>query len=92
MVARLGGDEFAVLLSPVRRQADVTRIADKIIGSMAQPVPLPNQEQVIASLSIGIAFYPDHAATPQGLLHEADDAMYQAKHRYHGGWRLATQK
>ncbi|MEB6334850.1 diguanylate cyclase domain-containing protein [Serratia rhizosphaerae] len=92
VVARMGGDEFAVLLSPVRRQADVTRIADKIIDSMTQPVALPNQQQVIASLSIGIAFYPDHAATSQGLLHEADDAMYQAKHRYHGGWRLAIQK
>ena len=31
------------------------------------------------SLSVGIAFYPDHAATVEDWLHHADLAMYQAK-------------
>ena len=92
LVARLGGDEFAVLLAPVHGTEDVLQIADNIIDCMTQPVILPNDEAVITSLSIGIALYPDHASTPQGLLHEADDAMYQAKHRYNGGWRLAIHK
>jgi diguanylate cyclase (GGDEF)-like protein len=92
VVARLGGDEFAALLEPFHNIQDVTQIADNIIACMAQPIVLPNGEMVTASLSIGIAIYPDHAVTPQGLLHEADDAMYQAKHRYNGGWRLATHK
>ncbi len=92
LVARLGGDEFAVLLAPVHGTEDVLQIADNIIDCMTQPVILPNDETVITSLSIGIALYPDHASTPQGLLHEADDAMYQAKHRYNGGWRLAIHK
>jgi diguanylate cyclase (GGDEF)-like protein len=92
LVARLGGDEFAVLLAPVHTTEDVLQIADNIIDCMTQPVILPSDEAVISSLSIGIALYPEHAVTPQGLLHEADDAMYQAKHRYNGGWRLAIQK
>ncbi|QUY49001.1 diguanylate cyclase [Serratia plymuthica] len=92
LVARLGGDEFAVLLAPVHSTEDVLQIADNIIDCMTQPVILPNDEAVTTSLSIGIALYPEHALTPQGLLHEADDAMYQAKHRYNGGWRLAIQK
>lgn len=92
LVARLGGDEFAVLLAPVHGPEDVTRIADNIIDCMTQPVTLPNEQQMVLSLSIGIALYPEHAATPQGLLREADDAMYQAKHRYNGGWRLAIHK
>ncbi|CAI2454158.1 diguanylate cyclase domain-containing protein [Serratia ficaria] len=92
LVARLGGDEFAVLLAPVHSTEDVLQIADNIIDCMTQPVILPNDEAVITSLSIGIALYPEHAVTPQGLLHEADDAMYQAKHRYNGGWRLAIHK
>jgi len=92
LVARLGGDEFAVLLAPVHSTEDVLQIADNIIDCMTQPIILPNDEAVTTSLSIGIALYPEHAVTPQGLLHEADDAMYQAKHRYNGGWRLAIQK
>ncbi|MDT3252164.1 diguanylate cyclase [Serratia sp. root2] len=92
LVARLGGDEFAVLLAPVHSTEDVLQIADNIIDCMTQPIILPNDEAVTTSLSIGIALYPEHALTPQGLLHEADDAMYQAKHRYNGGWRLAIQK
>lgn len=81
-----------MLLAPVHSTEDVLQIADNIIDCMTQPVILPNDEAVITSLSIGIALYPDHASTPQGLLHEADDAMYQAKHRYNGGWRLAIHK
>lgn len=92
LVARLGGDEFAVLLAPIHSTKDVLQIADNIIDCMAQTVILPNDVAVMTSLSIGIALYPDHAVTPQGLLHEADDAMYQAKHRYNGGWRLAIHK
>jgi diguanylate cyclase (GGDEF)-like protein len=92
LVARMGGDEFAILLAPLKDTNDVLPIADIIIECMQQPIVLPNKERVIAALSIGIAFYPEHASTTQELLHEADDAMYRAKHLSHGGWRLAMRK
>lgn len=79
VVARLGGDEFAVLLAPLHKTEDAQRIADKIIASMREPIPLPGQLQVFTSLSIGIAVYPEHGATPDLLLSAADMAMYQAK-------------
>lgn len=92
LVARMGGDEFAILLTPLNNTNDVLPIADNIIDCMQQPIVLPNKETVIAALSIGIALYPEHASTSQELLHEADDAMYRAKHLSHGGWRLAMRK
>ena len=79
LVARLGGDEFAILLTPLHKVEDAQRIADKIIASMDRPIPLPGNTQVLTSLSIGIALYPDHGATPGTLLNAADAAMYQAK-------------
>ena len=89
LVARLGGDEFAVLLAPLHKLEDAQRIADKIIASMDKPIPLPGNTQVLTSLSIGIAVYPDHGATPGTLLNAADAAMYQAKRLSQGGQQTA---
>lgn len=85
LVARLGGDEFAVLLTPLHTTEDAERIAEKIIASMELPVQLPGDTQVLSSLSVGIAIYPDHGATPGTLLDAADAAMYQAKRLSRGG-------
>ncbi|MCE0461090.1 MULTISPECIES: diguanylate cyclase domain-containing protein [Pseudomonas] len=85
LVARLGGDEFAVLLSPLHKLEDAEMIAEKIIASMEMPIQLPGNASVLTSLSIGIAVYPDHGATPGALLHAADAAMYQAKRLARGG-------
>ncbi|WPC30150.1 diguanylate cyclase [Pseudomonas moraviensis] len=79
LVARLGGDEFAVLLAPLHTVEDAEHIADKILASMDMPITLPGDTSVVTSLSIGIAVYPDHGATPGTLLNAADAAMYQAK-------------
>jgi diguanylate cyclase (GGDEF)-like protein len=79
LVARLGGDEFAVLLTPLYTTEDAERIADKILASMEIPILVPGNAQVLTSLSIGVAVYPDHGTTPGALLNAADSAMYQAK-------------
>ena len=79
LVARLGGDEFAVLLTPLYKTEDAERIADKILASMEIPILVPGDAQVLTSLSIGVAVYPDHGTTPGALLSAADSAMYQAK-------------
>ncbi|WP_218177633.1 diguanylate cyclase domain-containing protein [Pseudomonas gingeri] len=92
LVARLGGDEFAVLLTPLHKIEDAERIADKIIASMDVPVALPGEAQVLTSLSIGIAVYPDHGATPGTLLNAADAAMYHAKRLARGGQHTAESE
>jgi len=92
LVARLGGDEFAILLSPLHKLEDAQRIADKIIASMDQPIPVPGNTQVLTSLSIGIAVYPDHGATPGTLLNAADAAMYQAKRLSQGSQQIAESE
>lgn len=89
LVARLGGDEFAVLLAPLHRTEDAERIAEKIIASMEMPIQLPGNASVLTSLSVGIAVYPDHGATPGALLNAADAAMYQAKRLARGGQHTA---
>ncbi|MFP3518748.1 diguanylate cyclase [Pseudomonas sp. SIMBA_077] len=92
VVARLGGDEFAILLAPLHNVADAERIASKIIASMREPIELPDHISVVTSLSIGIAVYPEHGATPDLLLCAADTAMYQAKRLARGGQQVAESK
>ena len=92
VVARFGGDEFAILLAPLYHVEDAQRIADKIIASMQEPVELPGHISIVTSLSIGIAVYPEHGATPDLLLCAADAAMYQAKRLARGGQQLAESE
>ncbi|HTJ98601.1 MAG TPA: diguanylate cyclase [Bordetella sp.] len=88
VVARLGGDEFAVMLSPLRELSDAQRIADDILLGMRAPIRLPNGEDIVCSLSIGIAVFPDHADNAADLFDAADSAMYHAKRR--GGGTQST--
>ena len=54
-------------------------------AALNRPFPLPGVEVTITA-SIGIAYADEgDARTPEQLLHDADMAMYQAKHR--GGAR-----
>ncbi len=81
LVARLGGDEFAVLLDTLRDAQDAGRVARAIDAGMAEPVSLPDGRTVRASLSIGMAVFPDDATDAAGLLRAADAAMYRGKRR-----------
>jgi diguanylate cyclase (GGDEF)-like protein len=76
--ARYGGDEFIVLLpeTPPKGAADV---AERIrLAIAARPLAI-NGENVVASVSIGFASYPEDGRTLDALAARADRALYQAK-------------
>ena len=75
--ARLGGDEFAVLLEGISAIADVERVASALIDALDQPFSL-NGTEVRVSASIGLA-YSTPGVDAEGLLSNADIAMYHAK-------------
>jgi diguanylate cyclase (GGDEF)-like protein len=77
-VARLGGDEFAILLSDFESGEDAARVADRVLATIAEPFRIAGRE-VFISASIGIALFPDDATGLEGLLQNADAAMYHAK-------------
>jgi diguanylate cyclase (GGDEF)-like protein/PAS domain S-box-containing protein len=77
-LARLGGDEFTVILSGLDRVGSVDRIAQSIIGALAQPFVL-GEESAEISASVGIALYPPDARDLGDLLARADQAMYASK-------------
>lgn len=77
-IARLGGDEFTVILTGVEQRKDVEVMAQRIIDAVAMPFHVAKQ-LVQVSASIGGAFYPHDASSPDALLKAADQAMYKAK-------------
>ena len=77
-VSRLGGDEFTVILTELADHSHVEDIAQVIIGKLAQPFQL-GSEVAYVSASVGITLYPDDASDIDGLMKNADQAMYAAK-------------
>lgn len=78
-VARFGGDEFTILCRGLRGEADVLGVVRRVADTVAQPLTLAVGGEVVITCSIGIAFGPKDADGAEGLLRNADAAMYHAK-------------
>ena len=82
-VARLGGDEFVVLLEDLGKTSDAATasalIATRDLLRGLQPRYYFSGSEWTNSPSIGIAMYPEEAASVDDLLKRADIAMYRAK-------------
>jgi diguanylate cyclase (GGDEF)-like protein len=76
-VARLGGDEFAVITRLSSGEAG--SLGDQLRQTFERPLRLNSGLTLQASVSIGLASYPDQADSPETLLQRADVAMYTAK-------------
>ncbi|MBF0213085.1 MAG: EAL domain-containing protein [Magnetococcales bacterium] len=77
-VARLGGDEFTIILAHINSPDHAALVAQKVIGSVRQPVHIVSQN-VYVGASIGIALFPNDSSNMETLIKHADMAMYQAK-------------
>jgi diguanylate cyclase len=77
-VSRWGGDEFACLVLEVQQEADVTRLAEKMVNRIAEACEC---DGIVLSIrvSIGIAIYPADGETAGTLFKNADAAMFRAK-------------
>ncbi|MBF0368104.1 MAG: EAL domain-containing protein [Magnetococcales bacterium] len=88
-VARLGGDEFTAILPDMAKGPFAERVAGEILKQLATPFILEGQE-VFISGSVGVTVYPDDADDVDGLLRNADSAMYRAKHDGRNAFRFFT--
>lgn len=78
--ARFGGEEFAVLLPETTRDEAIV-VAERIRAGVAAHAVTAgvSHEPVQATVSIGLAAFPEDGGTPNALLHRADVAVYSAK-------------
>ncbi|MES2032304.1 MAG: EAL domain-containing protein [Pseudomonadota bacterium] len=76
-LSRQGGDEFVIVL-PNCDVEGAALIAGHLLETLLPPMQL-GAKLVPVSASIGVSIYPDNAGDIDGLLKQADAAMYQAK-------------
>ena len=90
-VARLGGDEFTLFLEDVHNVEDVTKVAERILATCSKPFDLQGSE-VFVTPSIGIALYPVDNTDIEGLIKDADTAMYRAKQVGRNNYQFFTKE
>jgi diguanylate cyclase (GGDEF)-like protein/putative nucleotidyltransferase with HDIG domain len=80
IAARFGGDELCLLL-PAESLEPAGQIAEEVRARIDRiELPLDGSGQPLGiTASVGVASYPEHAPTVDGLLAAADVAVYDAK-------------
>lgn len=83
-VARWGGEEFAILLTPPVHAHDVVAVSERLRSVVERlGVELEGldrqRHRVGVTMSMGVALFPDHAATAEELWRSANQALLRAK-------------
>jgi diguanylate cyclase (GGDEF)-like protein len=85
LVARYGGEEFVCLLPGAGEEAAL-QVAEQVRLALSRtPLPVPGGRQVRLTASLGVASAGTRGGRPhsdlEGLIHDADGALYRAKAR-----------
>lgn len=80
IITRYGGEEFAVVF-PSADKSNAVELASRIVKEVREAEFEGEEHQPRGSLtvSIGVAAYPEHATTAEGIVRCADEALYAAK-------------
>lgn len=81
IISRFGGDEFLIWMKNISSSEIAQKKAEQLCTQ------LKNMDELPISISIGIAYYPDHGTSYKEIVNHADEALYHSKElgkdRYH---------
>lgn len=78
ILCRIGGDEFLVLLNGLKEKKTVFEVVSRVHKAFQVPYLIDNQ-QIVATSSIGISIFPKEGKDSKTLILHADEALYLAK-------------
>lgn len=90
IVGRIGGDEYIAFMKSVCNMQAVESKAMQICESFRNTYQGLEHAEYSTSGSIGIAVFPEHGATFEGLYKNADVALYAAKNQGKNTYKLYT--
>lgn len=80
-ISRFGGDEFVILIWGVKNQENIVKVIENLKAKVAEPIRI-NGDDIVITISIGSARFPEDAETISDLLKIADARMYSEKRKY----------
>jgi diguanylate cyclase (GGDEF)-like protein len=78
IAARLGGDEFVVVQTGISRKDQAEDFAHRLTSAVIAPMTFKEQE-IVATVSVGVALAPTDGTNSERLLKSADLALYKSK-------------
>ncbi|HEX4738952.1 MAG TPA: EAL domain-containing protein [Allosphingosinicella sp.] len=90
-VGRLGGDEFEAVLPAMAEEGRLGDLAEALIADVSRPYAIDGH-QVMIGASVGLAVARPGKTWADGLIKEADLALYAAKHDGRGVHRFFREE
>jgi diguanylate cyclase (GGDEF)-like protein len=84
-IARISGDVFTLLLPGIKRDEDVTVVADKLRLALRSPFSIGGHDLLVTA-SLGIALFPDDGPDTESLLQSAAVSLKRAKEKGGDAW------
>jgi len=78
IISRFGGDEFVAIIKDITSKEQIDHYCKRIHSIFESPFKIDDL-LINSSTSIGASIYPDESKSFEGLLKQADKAMYHAK-------------
>ncbi|MBA3355041.1 MAG: EAL domain-containing protein [Pyrinomonadaceae bacterium] len=88
-VARFGGDQFVLMLPGIERTKDAVDVIASIQEALNPSFKLDRQE-LFATASVGVSFFPDDGEETSSLVKNAGAALYRAKKSGGNEYRFYT--
>ncbi|MBI4829179.1 MAG: diguanylate cyclase [Nitrospinae bacterium] len=85
IVSRMGGDEFVAMIEDVSEQSQVDIAVRRVVSTLSEPYFYKGQD-IVTTVSVGVALFPVGGKNPETLLQSADMAMYSVKGRGKNGY------
>ena len=90
-VARLGGDEFTFIIQDIGDPHVAAKTAQRILEELEPAISVDGND-LINTVSIGIAIFPKDGENMGQLMRHADTAMYSAKSKGKNSYQFFDQK
>ncbi len=89
-VARLGGDDFGIILIDIANSEDVILVIENIMKNVSQPIKV-KEEEIVLTITVGIALYPTDGKDTTTLMKNADLALLKAKKQGRKNYQFYTE-